>query len=173
MAAARSGCARVVGLDVVPAAIENTRRNAARHGVAGRVEALTSDLFAELEEGDEFDLICSNPPLVRAPDSRQWATQVERSVFDPGFALHRRFFEQVRPHLADGGRIYMLTSRTLGDPEGLRSLEAAAGFTDRVHRSEAVGIPAAAMGSPPAAVAAADEQGIVHVDFAMFEFRRD
>ncbi|MEU3231011.1 methyltransferase [Nocardiopsis alba] len=170
--AAKSGCTRVVGLDVVPAATENTRRNAARHGLAGRVEALTSDLFAELDPEDEFDLVCSNPPLVRAPESRRHATEVERSVFDPGYALHRRFFQEVRPHLADGGRIYMLTSETLGDPAGLRALAADAGFSGRVYRSESIGIPAVLMGSPPAATAAADEQGVVHVDFTMFEFQR-
>ncbi|MCO1579145.1 methyltransferase [Crossiella sp. SN42] len=170
--AARLGCARVVGLDIVPAAVENTRRNAARHGVAGRVEAFTSDLFAALDADDQFDLVCSNPPLVRAPGSRRYAAQIERSVFDPGYSLHRRFFHEVRPYLAEGGRIYLLTSETLGDPAGVRHMAAEAGFTGQVYRREAIRIPAVVMGSPPAAVAAADQHGIVHVDFTMLEFRR-
>lgn len=145
--AARSGCTRVVGLDIFPAATENTRRNAARHRVADRVEALTSDLFAELDDDDVFDLICSNPPLVMAPVSRRIDTATEQMVFDPGYELHRRFFREVGPHLAEGGRIYLLTSETLADPAGLQKLAADAGFTGRVHAREAIGIPAAVMGS--------------------------
>jgi release factor glutamine methyltransferase len=170
--AARSGCSRVVGLDIVAAATQNTRRNAARHRVAAQVEAYTSDLFAELDSDEQFDLICSNPPLVRAPDTYEHGGELERSVFDPGYELHRRFFQEVGPHLAEGGRIYLFTSETLGDPAGLRKFAADAGFTGRVHRQESVGIPAAVMGSPPAAVAAADKHGVLQVDFTMLEFTR-
>ncbi|WP_097869297.1 methyltransferase [Streptomyces sp. rh34] len=170
--AARGGCTRVVGVDIYPAATDNTRRNAARHGVAGRVEALTSDLFAELDEDDVFDVICSNPPLAKAPESRRIDTATEQMVYDPGYELHRRFFREVGPHLADDGRIYVLTSETLADPAELRTLAAEAGFSGRVHASEAIGIPASVMGSTPAVVAAADEHGVVRVDFTMLEFQR-
>lgn len=53
--------------DVSAAALAVARRNIDRHGLAARVEAVQSDVFAGL--GDRrFDLIVANPPYVDAGD---------------------------------------------------------------------------------------------------------
>src|ERR1700737_4102470 len=57
VSAALAGCRRVTALDISSAAVENTRRNVERHGVAGRVDVRHSDLFGALSADERFDLI--------------------------------------------------------------------------------------------------------------------
>jgi release factor glutamine methyltransferase len=80
--------ATVTAVDVSPDAVEVARRNAAKHGLSGRVSVLTGDLFAPLQSGAKFDLILSNPPYI--PPS-------EIETLDPGV-------KDYEPRLAlDGG----------------------------------------------------------------------
>ncbi|MFE2752611.1 methyltransferase [Actinosynnema sp. NPDC059335] len=169
--AARSGCARVVAADINPAAVANTELNAKAHDVAGAVEARTSDLFGDLGPADVFDLVVSNPPLVRARENRTYDRPIERSVFDPGYALHQRFFHEVKPHLADGARVYMNTSDTMGDPKSIVALAGRMGFAVRKHRSNRIEIPGALIGWTPAIADAADAYGMVHIDSSIYEFQ--
>ena len=64
--AARAG-AHVVATDVVPAAIDATRANAALNGVTN-VEVRTGSFF-EPVDGERFDLVVANPPYVVSPES--------------------------------------------------------------------------------------------------------
>ncbi|NUT49873.1 MAG: methyltransferase [Saccharothrix sp.] len=169
--AARSGCERVVAADINPAAVANTELNAKAHAVGHVVEALTSDLFHEFGPDDVFDLIASNPPLVRAREDRDYDRPIERSVFDPGYALHQRFFDEVKPHLAEGGRIFMNTSDTMGDPKAIVALAVRMGFAVRKHRSNRIEIPGSLIGWTPAIAAAANEHGLVHIESSIYEFR--
>ena len=59
--------ARVTAVDVSPDALAVARRNAAKHGVADRIDFLQGDLFAPLNVEKRFDLVVSNPPYI-APD---------------------------------------------------------------------------------------------------------
>lgn len=63
--AALQGCSRVCALDISPAAVENSRLNAVRHGVSERITILRSDLFSELGSSNGFDLIYWNSPSPR------------------------------------------------------------------------------------------------------------
>ncbi len=65
--AARAG-ARVVATDVVPAAVEAVRVNAALNGVV--VDARVGDCYAPVA-GERFDLICTNPPQMPTPIGRE------------------------------------------------------------------------------------------------------
>lgn len=58
---------RVVASDVDPGALAVARANAARLGLARRVEFVLSDLFADIGERP-FDLIISNPPYIPADE---------------------------------------------------------------------------------------------------------
>src|SRR5258708_5898149 len=64
--AALAGCRRVTALDISSAAVENTRRNVERHGVADRVEVRHSDLFDALSGDERFHLIYWNSNFVGA-----------------------------------------------------------------------------------------------------------
>jgi release factor glutamine methyltransferase len=78
--------ARAIGLDISPAALAVAARNAARHGVADRLQLIVSDCFAALAATKtDFDLILSNPPYVAESD----LTGLQREVrdFEPRIAL--------------------------------------------------------------------------------------
>ena len=74
--------ARVTAIDVSPAALAVARRNAARHGVAGRVSFLRASM---LDEAPEADLIVSNPPYV--PDGDRASLPPEVRDYEPPEAL--------------------------------------------------------------------------------------
>lgn len=76
--------ARVVAGDLSAAALAVARRNAGRHGVAGRVAPLACDLTAALDLA-RFDLVVSNPPYVE-PDLAA-ALSPEVCNFEPHLAL--------------------------------------------------------------------------------------
>ena len=75
--------ARVTATDISPAALAVARRNAARHGVASRIE------FHDMRGLDglsgPYDLIVSNPPYVPETDIARLAPEVAR--YEPVSAL--------------------------------------------------------------------------------------
>jgi release factor glutamine methyltransferase len=80
--------ALVTAVDLSADALATARRNAERHGVAGRVSFLQGDLFEPLPAGESFDFVISNPPYIPHADIA-------------GLPVGVRDFE---PHLAlDGG----------------------------------------------------------------------
>src|SRR5437016_3558304 len=64
--AARAG-ATVVATDVVPAAVESIRANAALNGVT--IDARLGDGWAPVGS-ERFDLVCTNPPQMPTPPGR-------------------------------------------------------------------------------------------------------
>ena len=83
--AAEDPFVRVVATDVDPAALAVARRNAARLGLARRVEFVLSDLFADVGERP-FDLIVSNPPYVPADEYEALEPNVRD--YEPRLALY-------------------------------------------------------------------------------------
>jgi release factor glutamine methyltransferase len=109
--AARAG-AIVIGVDVNPAAVEASRANAARNGVADRTDFAVSDLF-DAVEGD-FDLVVIDPPF-------RWfspRTMLERAFTDENYATLTAFLRDVPGRLRPGGAV-LLFFGTSGDVEYL------------------------------------------------------
>ncbi len=75
--------AQVTALDVSAGALAVARENAERHGVAGRVRVLQSDLLRAVR-GEIFDAVVSNPPYVA--ESEQLEPQVRD--YEPHTALY-------------------------------------------------------------------------------------
>jgi len=107
------GGARGVALDVSPAALEVARRNAARHGVAGRLELLVSDCFEAMAcRPDRFDLVASNPPYVAEDElpglQREVRDHEPRLALTPGgdgLAVIRRLVAESPARLRPGGHL--------------------------------------------------------------------
>jgi release factor glutamine methyltransferase len=76
---------RVYALDVSAEALVMARLNAARHGLAGRIDFCEGDGFAALQSDARFDLIISNPPYI--PSAEIETLQQEVRDHDPRTAL--------------------------------------------------------------------------------------
>jgi release factor glutamine methyltransferase len=133
--AALSGCAAVTALDISTAAVENTRRNAERHGVADRVRVAHSDLFAALDEDDRYDMIFWNSNYIEVEPDAVNETELHHALFDPGFDAHRRFLAEAPRHLTPAGRV-LLGFSDIGSWRALRAHCDELGLTIDVLRSE-------------------------------------
>jgi release factor glutamine methyltransferase len=103
---------RAFATDVSQAALSIAVRNAARHGVASRVELRQADLFEGVD--GTFDLVVSNPPYI--PDADITELQPEVRDFEPitalaggpdGLDIVRRIVADSR-HLLGPGGVLML-----------------------------------------------------------------
>lgn len=111
--------ARVYALDLSPQALRVAQANALRHGVAGRVTFLQSDLLRALPE--PIDLIVANPPYVAYQDWPSLPPEVRahepRLALDggpDGLDLIRRLLDQAPTHLCPGGAILVEIGATQG-----------------------------------------------------------
>ena len=109
--AAEDPYVRVVAVDVDAAAVAVARRNAARLGLGGRVQALRSDLFAALPPGQRFDVVVANPPYVPAakyvalePNVRDYEPRLALYGGDDGLDVYRRLAPAAVARLRPGAR---------------------------------------------------------------------
>lgn len=119
--AALAGCREVLALDISGAAVDNTRRNAALHGVDSVVEVLHSDLFDQVPQGRTFDLIFWNSNFVEPPAGFSNTSDLHHAFFDPGYAAHRRYLTEASRWLAPGG-IVMLGFGDIGNWSLLKAM---------------------------------------------------
>lgn len=131
--AALSGCREVTALDISAAAVDNTRLNARRHGVADRVHTVQSDLFSALPAGARFDVIFWNSNFAEPPEGFVNETDLHHAFFDPGYEAHRRYVREAPSLLTEGGRL-LLGFSSIGNARLLDELCAESGLT--VHRVE-------------------------------------
>lgn len=113
----------VTASDISPAALEITRRNAAKHEIdESRIEIVEGDLLSAHGEHEKFDLILSNPPYV----SQDEFQQLDRTVreFEPPSALVTgplgsetivKLLEQAPQHLAQDGWVIIEFSPMLAE----------------------------------------------------------
>lgn len=99
-------CRFATAIDINPNAVENTKINADRHAVSGELRVLESDLFGALDVDDRFDLIFWNSPGVLTEDDVPLSNH-ERSVFDPDYVTHSRYFSEGPAYLTETGRMLL------------------------------------------------------------------
>ncbi|GAU66014.1 hypothetical protein SSP35_02_03830 [Streptomyces sp. NBRC 110611] len=146
--AALSGCATVTATDVNSQAVDNTARNAERHGTSG-VTAVVSDVFDGLDGHDRFDCVFWNLPYVAISTDYHYPDQLTRSVFDAGMAGCRAYVAGAARVLAPGGRLF-LGLGDIGDRDAMEQAAAEHGWQ--------VQLVAASRGEPDA-----------HVEHRLFE----
>ena len=69
---------RATAIDLSAAALAVAKHNAERHQVIDRMRPLRSNLFADLDGGEVFDLIVSNPPYIPDEDIRELSVEVQQ-----------------------------------------------------------------------------------------------
>lgn len=106
--------ARGVGLELSEEAIGVASRNLEKHGVTGRFDLRSSDVFSSLGEDERFDLIVSNPPYV--PKKAIEGLQAEVRFHEPhtaltdgadGLSVIRRIIAGAARFLEPGGSILL------------------------------------------------------------------
>ena len=119
--------ARVTATDISPDALDVARRNADRHGVAGRIDFRQGDLFAPVPAGAVFDVVVSNPPYVTpaelaglAPDVRDHEPRLALDGGPDGLAFYRRIAAGVESLLKPGG--WLLVEIGATQEEAVRAL---------------------------------------------------
>lgn len=129
---------RVAAVDSSREALEVARRNAARHGVDGRIRFLEGDLFEGLGPDDgPYRVIASNPPYVRGdefdrlmPDVRdhepRQALVDGKSRNGDGLGFYRDIARSAATRMAPGGALVL----EVGDGQAaeVRSILEAAGL---------------------------------------------
>lgn len=136
--AARAG-ASVVATDVVPAAVDVVRLNAALNGVS--VDARLGDCYAPVL-GEDFDLVCSNPPQMPTPPGRERgdaAAAADNGGID-GWEILDRIIAGAPAHLRPRGRLVFTIFAFLGRKTALAKVEAA-GLVPSVVASETQAFP--------------------------------
>lgn len=101
---------RVFAADLSFAALRVARRNAARHGVADRVQTICSDLLTACHA--TFDVILANLPYIPTEVLRQLTVYGREPTLaldggPDGLTLIRRLLEQARRYLAPGGLLLL------------------------------------------------------------------
>jgi len=106
--------ARVTAVDCSRAALAVARENAERHGVAGRIEFVESDLLDGLPADASFDLVLSNPPYVGEsewsalmPEVRDHEPRTALIAGSRGTEVIERLLPQAAARLRSGGHLVM------------------------------------------------------------------
>ncbi len=101
VSAAMRGAARVVAVDLNPAAVKNARLNA-QHFKLDQIEVREGSLF-EPVKNEKFDIIAINPPYT----GKKPANLTEICFWDEDNHTTREFFQQYRQHLTPEGRAFL------------------------------------------------------------------
>lgn len=112
--------AKLIALDISPAALAIARENAAAYKLEERIEFLQSDLLAGLPAAAVPDVIVSNPPYIGrsevgtlAEDVRKYEPELALFGGEQGDELTGRLIEQAAQRLAPGGWLIFETSPML------------------------------------------------------------
>jgi len=103
--AALKGATEVVAVDINLHAVKNTRANVRLHDVDALVDVRESDVFSALRPDERFRTIYWNIPLVYVDDAYLCRSDLERSVYDPGYRLAERYLKEAGDWICAGGRI--------------------------------------------------------------------
>lgn len=96
-------------VDVHPAAVELTRRNAEAAGLGDRVEVREAPLQEALRPGEVFGLAVADPPWVRSTEIGGFAEDPPLAIDGgaDGLDLARACVEATHGHLAPGGALLL------------------------------------------------------------------
>jgi methylase of polypeptide subunit release factors len=95
----------VTAIEINSTAVAIAKKNAAKHGVQGKVRILQGDLFSPLSGGQKFDTIYWDFPFVYADQNIAFESDFYRAFFDPGYRQIEEFLREAPTWLKPNGRI--------------------------------------------------------------------
>ena len=137
--------AETTATDISPAALAVGKANAARIGFAGRMRFFEGDLL-EPVEGEQFDMVVSNPPYVPESDRNTLDDEVRdyepaQALFagEDGLQIYRRLIPAAFGALVPRG--YVLLEIGYGQQESIHAVLEGAGFSGIEFTADLQGIP--------------------------------
>jgi release factor glutamine methyltransferase len=130
IASERPRC-HIIACDLSTAALAVAQANAQKFGL-NNVEFRHSDWCSALAEDEQFEMIVSNPPYIRAADPHleqgdvRFESRLALVAGEDGLDAIRQILEQARQHLVSGG--WLLIEHGYDQGLQLRELFAAAGY---------------------------------------------
>jgi len=113
---------RVTAIDLSAPSLDIARRNAATHGVSGKIEFVESDLLSGFTPEPSFDFIVSNPPYVMEqeyenlpPDVRDFEPRLALVAGPKGTETIKRLLDQSADRLRETGWLLFEISPMLVD----------------------------------------------------------
>ena len=107
---------KIYAVDVSEAALDVARKNAATHGVDGRIEFVHSDLLQALSHVS-FDFVVSNPPYLSSaeyealdPQVRNFEPRAALLAGETGVEVITRLADQSKERLVRGGQLMLEVS---------------------------------------------------------------
>lgn len=99
----------ILGVDISPISIRCAEENAQNLFLENKTEYRVSNLWEKINEGEIFDVIVANPPLLPILPH----TEFEKSFADsPDMNITKEFIAGCPNHLSLGGIVYITTSNT-------------------------------------------------------------
>lgn len=145
--AAENPFVHVIATDASEAVAEVARRNAARLGLATRVDVLTGDLLDPLPPRQRFDVVVSNPPYI--PAAEYDALEVNVREYEPraalfggedGLDVYRRLVPRTAARLRPGGTLALEVGA--GQSAAVRALlDTDGSFAPAAERPDLSGVP--------------------------------
>lgn len=137
------GGADVIATDISESALGVARRNAARHGMAGRIDFRLADLLDGIES--RADLVVANPPYVARRDAATLAPEVHDhephvALFagDDGLEVYRRLLPAARTRLTRHGKL--VVELGIGQADAVAGIAETAGLRVEHTRQDLQGI---------------------------------
>ncbi|MBV9122060.1 MAG: peptide chain release factor N(5)-glutamine methyltransferase [Planctomycetes bacterium] len=110
-------------VEVSPEAVAVAQRNAAKHGVAGRIRFLTGDLFEPIPPGERFDFLLSNPPYIAREDLaglpvgvRDYEPRLALDGGPGGYVVLERILARAGDYLEPGGYLIVEIGAPQAEP---------------------------------------------------------
>ncbi|CAF4439055.1 unnamed protein product [Rotaria sp. Silwood2] len=126
--AALNGANTVTATDITSQAIANMQANIDRYNLGDRIRTLYGSIFEPLHKNDRFDIIFWNTPFNHINKPLNELNELERTLFDPGYILTEIYIREAHKHLTKNGRLFLETSKKLGNFARLTELASKYGW---------------------------------------------
>ncbi len=119
--------ATIIATDISATALQITRRNAAKHGLAERIEFREMNLLDDFPAQPFADFIISNPPYIAESEMpglprevRDWEPRGALTDFADGLSFYRRLLKDAPALLNAGG--HLMCEIGCGQAEAIRAM---------------------------------------------------
>jgi len=104
------GLSDILCADISLPAVNNAKENVLLHNLSDKIQVVQSDVFSDIPVDRKFDLIFWNCPYMDVKSNR--TTPLEMSMFDPGYAMTKRFITNGFNRLNPDGHLMLGFSTT-------------------------------------------------------------